>query len=347
MKWVKNRCINRTPTLELMIFSLPFIDCHHSMNSSNFTQPKCFISFSPAVISQPNIKAFTIIYASLIPFVICSNLLQIIGIIKTKRNKFTSSQILFLILSASDLTLGTIQLPLQISLLQIVGRITCLQSQVRVFWLALPICLSGNIILLISTDRYLLIVKNTLYKYIVNNRNLIIAIVSAIILALIWAIWYAILSNTMNLSLAAVYFISLSLYELIVLLTALFLNVSIVHKVKEIFQRSSIKRRTDRNLTNTIVLITTTLIVTYSPSIICFSIAAYIFWASKDPHAIGNVSFALIWAMIPAQLNSVLNATIYISRNKTIKMYYQRLILKGTAEEREGLNKKPKYEAIS
>lgn len=317
------------------------------MNSSNFTLPKCFVSFSPVVISQPNIVALTIIYACLIPFVICSNVLQIVGIIKTKRNKFTSSQILFLILSASDLTLGTIQLPLQISLLQIVGRISCLQSQIRVFWLALPICLSGNIILLISIDRYLLIVKNALYKYIVNNRNLIIAIVSAVILALTWAIWYAIQSNTTNLSLAAVYFICLSLYELIVLTAALFLNVSIVHKITEIYQRSSIKRRTDRNLTNTIVLITAALIVTYSPSIICFSIAAYIFWASKDPHTIGTISFALVWAMIPAQLNSGLNATIYISRNKTIKMYYQRLILKGTAEEREGLNKKPKYEAIS
>ena len=36
-----------------------------------------------------------VIYASIIPLIIGANLLLISGIIKTKRDKFTSSQILF------------------------------------------------------------------------------------------------------------------------------------------------------------------------------------------------------------------------------------------------------------
>ena len=58
------------------------------------------------------------IYAGLIPLIVSVNLLLIFGIIKTKRNKFTSSQILFLALFMSDLTFGVAQLPIQIYLLQ-------------------------------------------------------------------------------------------------------------------------------------------------------------------------------------------------------------------------------------
>lgn len=54
------------------------------------------------------------IIASFIPFIINVNLSLIFGINKTKRNKFTWSQILLLTLLSSELTFGLVQLPVQI-----------------------------------------------------------------------------------------------------------------------------------------------------------------------------------------------------------------------------------------
>lgn len=61
-------------------------------------------------------KLLILVYASLIPLIIGVNLLSIFGIIKTKRNKFTSSQIVFLTLFVSDLTISIVQLPIHIYL---------------------------------------------------------------------------------------------------------------------------------------------------------------------------------------------------------------------------------------
>ena len=51
----------------------------------------------------------TAVYGSLMPLIMGGNLLLIIGLIKTKKKKFTSSQILFSTLFVSDLTFGTIK----------------------------------------------------------------------------------------------------------------------------------------------------------------------------------------------------------------------------------------------
>ena len=67
---------------------------------------------------DPNLQILlTVLYSCLIPLIICANLLLIIGIIKIKRIKFTLNQILFLILSLSDLIIGVVQLPFLIYLL--------------------------------------------------------------------------------------------------------------------------------------------------------------------------------------------------------------------------------------
>ena len=68
-------------------------------------------------IKDTNLKnVMTVIHASLIPVIISANFLSIFGIIKTKRNAFTSSQILFLTLFLSDLSYGAVQIPVQIYL---------------------------------------------------------------------------------------------------------------------------------------------------------------------------------------------------------------------------------------
>ena len=65
------------------------------MNNTQLQQKlqQCVLLFRR---EDPNIKTLlTVLYSCLIPFIICANLLLIFGIIKTKCNKFSSSQILF------------------------------------------------------------------------------------------------------------------------------------------------------------------------------------------------------------------------------------------------------------
>ena len=76
---------------------------HHKLH-------ECAESFYQQDVNARN-KLLILVYASLIPLIVSANLLSIFGIIKTKRNKFTSSQILFLTLFVSDLAIGVVQLP--------------------------------------------------------------------------------------------------------------------------------------------------------------------------------------------------------------------------------------------
>ena len=97
----------------------------------------------------------TILYSCLIPLIICANLLLIIGIIKIKRNKFTSCQILFLILFFSDLIIGVVQLAFLIYLLWKTSDVICFEAQLRAFSLSFPIIMSGTLLCAISIDRYI------------------------------------------------------------------------------------------------------------------------------------------------------------------------------------------------
>ena len=64
---------------------------------------KCTLLFHTKDSSVKN-KVLTVIHASLIPLIIVANLLLIFAIIKTKRNKLSSSLVLFSTLFVSDLT---------------------------------------------------------------------------------------------------------------------------------------------------------------------------------------------------------------------------------------------------
>lgn len=125
------------------------------MNNTTQDLPKKFLEcFSLYRTEDGYVKnaLLAVIYASIIPLIIGGNLLLISGIIKTKRDKFTSSQILFLTLFLSDLTVAVVQLTM---LLYIGWRenSTCLEIQIGFFVYVFPICMSFTILAAISLDR--------------------------------------------------------------------------------------------------------------------------------------------------------------------------------------------------
>ena len=121
---------------------------------------------------DPNLQILlTVLYSCLIPLIICANLLLIIGIIKIKRIKFTLNQILFLILSLSDLIIGVVQLPFLIYLLWKTSDLTCFEARLRAFSTSFPIILSGTLLCAISVDRYIYVASNQYYKRIVTKKS--------------------------------------------------------------------------------------------------------------------------------------------------------------------------------
>ena len=132
----------------------------------------------------------TVVYAILIPLIICTNMLVILGLIKTKRSKFVSSQILFLTLFMSDLTFGVVQLPTQIYILWKSGDPTCFEIKLGAFSMVFPMCMSGNILCLISVDRYINIVRRKYYKK-TSKKTLAIYIILVVLISFMWAAFEA------------------------------------------------------------------------------------------------------------------------------------------------------------
>ena len=303
----------------------------------NFKFPKCISDF--VLISYTNQLALTVIYAIFIPLVIVANVLLIIGIMKAKRKELTTSQIFFILLALSDLSLGVFYLPIQLFLLQTDTIITCVQLQLRAFWLIFPLVFSGNTMLLISIDRFVHVTRKRPKKILMKGLIIVDALIT-----FSWAIAYVLIYDGLSIKAAAKYFISLSIYQGMGLVISVLLNVLLLGNVKRQARSSSISnirvqaknsslRRKSYSLTTTIALIVTTLVITYIPSIFVLNIAAYTFLFSSDRKKIKDISVAVTWSLVPIQLNAILNSVIYISRNGRIKRYFKRLV---RSEDSEG-----------
>ena len=150
--------------------------------------PKCFSLLQMKSVDANNqLKLFSVVGTVFIPFIIIVNLLSIFGIIKTKRNKFTSSQILFSTLFVSDLTIGMVQLPLQIHSFLMSHDQTCFEILLETFFTTFTLHMSGALLGVISVDRYIYVVHNNYYKKIVTKWSLTMAIVGVILISITWA----------------------------------------------------------------------------------------------------------------------------------------------------------------
>ena len=297
------------------------VDLH--LKNLQFYLPECFIVFQPYVISENERLIFTIIYSVLIPLIIGANILSISGIIKMKRNKFTTSQILFIILCISDLSFGIIQLPYQIYLLRRYEKITCYQTIIQAFWVVFPIYISGTTLLLISIERYMNVVNKKYYKKIISNTTLAMAIILEVLIATFWSLYFAFVRKKQNLRKLANFLISSSSNEGIFLAVALLLNIALVRNVRSKLRNTTASQKTDSKLTTTIRIIAAAVIISYLPSIICFNVAAYTYLYSKNSISYQKVTVAIIWSLVPAQANAVMNALIYISRNREMKKHFK------------------------
>lgn len=269
---------------------------------------------------------FTITYAILIPLIIGANLMAVIGIIKTKGNKFTVPQILFIVLFISDLSFGVIQLPFKVYLVWNVTDPTCLVTQIIAFCLIFPVCMSGATLCVISIDRYFYVTQARYYnEKTLTSKTLTLTIVLLVAISFTFGLLHAIYTSKKDLPQLVRFYIALSIYEGIFLTLSVLFNIALLRSVK-LKTTASFLPQTNLNtiLTKTITLIVATMVVTYIPLIITLSITAYII--STDPNKVVKISLELQWSLIPSYFNAILNSVIYMSKNSSIKDFYYRLI---------------------
>ena len=328
----------------LFILSSFYLFCldlvmNNTTPSFQFTLPQCVL-ISRTTDANANNKLLTVIYATLIPLIIGINLLLIIGMIKTRRNKFNSSHILFLTLFISDLTIGAIQLPLQIYLLWKTSEPTCFEIQLSASSIAFPICMSGTLLCVISIDRYINVVSNQYYQKIVTKKSLPVAIIFTILISLTWATFEAILKRGADITRIANGYLALSVYAAISILINVAFNIALLVNVLKQRKDLSTQKRVDSRLTKTIALIVAVFVTAYLPAVITLNYVAYTFNHSTDRDFIQKVVNDFFWTLIPTQVNAVLNSAIFLSRNKPIKSFYYELFNCRSKERSETRNLK-------
>ena len=270
-------------------------------------------------------KLLILVYAILIPLIIIANFLSIFGIIKTKPKKFTSSQILFLALFVSDLTIGVVQLPINIYLNWKASDQTCFEAQLGGFCTIFLICLSGTISCVISIDRYITVVHNKYHKRFVTRKLLTIIIICVTLTSLLWATLDAMFKGGLQIVKLAQLYIALSAYTGSILAISTVLKLALLKYVKITRKNSSIKQAQDSGLTKTIAIILAIAVVTYLPLVIFLNIAAYSFFNPKNIKFIQKIGNDFLWVLIFCQSNAILNSAVYLVRSSRTRRYIYKL----------------------
>ena len=295
------------------------------MNNSTNSSCKNFLEHLQGI--DTNVKTVvTVLHASLIPLIIGANLVLIFGITKTKRKKFTSSQILFLTLFSSDLTYGVVQIPLEIYVKWDKKKNpSCFESIVGSFSIIYPLCMSGAILSAVGVDRYIRVVHNKYYKRITTNKLLTVTITLTILISIAWAI-----VEVRTLMDFEHFFIAMSTYTGAVLAVGVGFNVALLKHVKQKTKNSSVPQAVNTSLTKTVTLILASLVVAYLPLMITLIIISFaLIHHCTNKVFIRKVYDALVLTLIPPQVNAVLNSVIYFSRNSRLKRYFYKLLISG------------------
>ena len=286
---------------------------------------KCYTYFRGKDENVGNI-ILSVIYAVLIPLIIGVNLFSIFGIIKIKRNKFLSSQILFITLFLCDLTVGVVQLPMLLYVKWKPNDPTCLEIQFGFLSGMFQVHMSANILCAISIERYINVVHNRYYKSILTKKVLTIIIILATLISTAWALFTALYVTDQDTAKKAKLYFSASAYEAMILLIGVILNFSLLRNVKRRIKKSAVHQTLDSSLTKTISIILAALVIGYLPLLIVLSIAAYMFIGVTDKQPIKETGSTLLWVLLPTQINAVFDSGIYFARNSRMRRYYYILL---------------------
>ena len=257
-----------------------------------------------------------------------SNVLLINGLCKSpRRNSYTRNEKLVLLLSAADITVALIRVPLQTVLLKTISHIRCLTISIMGFWVLLPLTFAGSIIVVISIERFIAVFNDKKCCGIYFKFIYVIPIISfQFLVSSGLSVWYAsIINQRATLYQQSHFFFSIATYTITNLLSVVVINTSLLigtkkrmrNKEIQVLKRDAVERR----LSNTMMLISVSHIVSYLPSVVANFYLATVLNSGKF-QSVGNATQIMFWTIILSEYNSVSNAVIYVTRNRRISQMY-------------------------
>ena len=279
----------------------------------------CRIHFS-FFVNDPSSYYMNVLHGIIIAFVLVSNVGLITAVLKGKNKRsLTRNEKLVLLLSFIDLTVSFIQAPLKIFLIKKLHDLQCSQISLIAFWYIFPTTFTGAIIFLISIERLIVVVYNNRLKCInFTECHLMWCAVFLLILCLGMSVCFSFVIKTGVIYFHYTFYFVVGTYTLFILTAVTILNIAFLLGTKRKFRESSIPAQRnlalEKYLTKTITLISINLVLIYLPSVIAVYYAAIVL-KMKLP-TLKTASVFQNWSLVLCEVNSALNALIYIFRNR-------------------------------
>nr|XP_047122524.1 histamine H1 receptor-like [Hydra vulgaris] len=265
----------------------------------------------------------SMIYAAFSVFIIVSNLLLLKLLSNTRKKKYsTNNEKLVLLLSFVDLVVGSVVIPLQLVLFIKLKAVSCLFISITAFWLVFLLVFSGSIVVLISIERFVTVLHNKrFYGIHFNGACIITIIIFQFLISFGLGIWYALLvPSPKSLRQQSIYFFSISTYIFLNIILIFIINTLLLIKTKKMMRIKEIHvaehNVVERRLNKTMMLISTSLMILYLPSVF----VGYTHAVNLYLNVLKQSGY--IWTIVLCEFNSAFNPSIYISRNKKyLKLY--------------------------
>ena len=238
-----------------------------------------------------------------------SNAFLLYATIRTT-SKYSSIQKLFIVLSVSDLWTAMITLPIQIYIVNLELEINCLASLIQVFTAYYTPWNSGLIICAICLTRYITVTTKRMKKFL-DGKRLALVVFLNFLIALALAFWQAFsFYQKLPISLSIYYFLAGS-FALCLLTVATFSKCRLIVFLRKTRRKSvTAKSRYQIQVTKTMLIISITTLICYTPMIIVWMVSGYLYL-----HGVNNrIIFQTfnLWSQVLVYLNCGIGPSIYI-----------------------------------
>ena len=321
----------------MLLPSLPSTPSYEDVEEGEGNSASSFGQFSEFIFTEEagivHNRLVAILLAFVACFVICSNTLVIVGVVRRRIWRMKSMRFFFFLIF-SDMLIGLITLPLHVVIYASTKVTRHPRSElifVVKFFRSFPLMLSLIGVLLIAIDRFLAILKPNIHKTYITNRFVWLLMIAMVIISAVWAcITCSVLNKTPSTHFTSL--VTLGVFKSIIFVSVTF----IYHLVIKSVRRTANTTRTsfvnaissplsyDRALSRLSLIITISFLLCHLPSTIShFYVADLIY---KDTQTLMLAFYLVTWTSLPMFLNSGVNGVLLIYGNKKLKRWFLKVL---------------------
>ena len=290
----------------------------------NNTNASCYRLFRPDIVNNMNGMLLKLALSGTCIFIVLTNVIMIIGLLKTNKQKLSVSKKLFLALSIADLLTGLITTPIQLTMVILKSEASCWLIAVQAFFNSFLPSTDMLLILNISLTRYALVTKSKFFEKYTTPPRLKIILLLIVISTSGVSLWYVYVSQTLDIYQHGCFLIFIAVFVTVTMTTTFAVNIRLLCFVKKTSKCTRLKNALQyhKQVATTIFIISIVLIICYLPTIIIFYKIGYNILQETNLQQLVYYNYMVPWAHLAILLNSALNSVVYISRSRPIKCYY-------------------------